>query len=419
MQPSAYQEHPLWTAVSGLGDALGEAPKPDGDDLHKIERVRTTHRELDERRDLDPYLMDETMLDQAQTAAEAVRVAMAAYASDPDGSANELDTAVAQTAQVLTHLRAWPQPPADTATKATKAAASKFHTTVDEMLGALRERADGLTARLDNIDEQGKERAETVKAELQDLSGTIETAQTEVTALAGRLTTQIDSQKTAFDAEANARSEAFSAEVEKLSEQAQKQAEDLAAKAKDAQDAQTARADEILGALADREQRAKALLDATSRHAIAGDYGKWAARQAKIAINWTIATVVIGLGIAVALYVAIDSTADDSIQFTLYKTGVSVIGLIVAGYCARQAAEHRREERVAKRLHLDLNALEPFLENVQDPAALRTEIAKRVFVPEQPDKPEPVPRLGFRRGLSVTEVTALLAAFKGGNPPVP
>ncbi len=420
MRPSDYQQHPLWDAVEGLGATLSAAPKPDGEDMHKIERVRAVYDELTQCRALNPYLMDEGLLDQAQTGADAVRMAMATFVEDPGAQAAQLDTAVAQTAQILTNLRTWPQPPADTATKATRAAASRFHTTVDEMIGALRERADGLSVRLDEIDGQGQERTTAAKDELAGLKAAIEQSQAEVTALASRLTDQIETQRTSFEAEAQTRSQSFVAEVDELREAAKNETDAFAVRAKDAHDQQAAKANEILKVLAEREGRAKALLDSTSRHAIAGDYGKWAARQARNAIVWTVATVVIGLGTAALLFRAIDSTADDSIQFTLYKTGVSVIGLIVAGYCARQAAEHRREERVAKRLHLDLNALEPFLEHVEDPAALRSEIARRVFVPEQPRQQEPAPRFGFGRGLNVTELTALLAVLKGsGGPPPP
>lgn len=420
MQPSEYHQHPLWEAVDGLGTALHDAPKPDGDDLHKIERIRAVHDELDQRRELNPYLMDDALLEQAQTGTEAVRTALTTYVGDPEANAAQLDAAVTQTTQVLTYLRTWPQPPADTATKATKAAASRFNTTVDEMLGALRERADDLAARLDEIDGQGQERTDAAKEELAGLQTAIEQSQTEVTALATRLTEQIETQRTSFEGEAKTRSQSFDTEVEELREAAKTEAAAFAERSKEAHAEQVTKADEVLKVLADREERAKALIDSVSRHAIAGDYGKWAARQARAAVMWTAATVVIGLGTAVALYLAIDSTADDSIQFTLYKTGVSVIGLIVAGYCARQAAEHRREERVAKRLHLDLNALEPFLENVEDPAALRTEIARRVFVPEQPKQQAAPPRFAFGRGLNLTELTAFLAVFKGtGGPPTP
>jgi hypothetical protein len=420
VQPSDYKQHPLWAAVDGLGTALVDTPEPDGHDLHKIERIRAVHDELDQRRELNPYLMDENLLDQAQTGTEAVRTAMTAYVGDPAANAAQLDTAVAQTTQILTYVRTWPQPPADTATKATKAAASRFHTTVDEMLGALRERADGLAVRLDEIDGQGQERTDAAKEELAGVQTAIEQSQAEVTALATRLTEQIETQRTSFEGEAKTRSQSFDAEVEELREAAKTEAEAFAERSKEAHAEQAAKSAEILKVLAEREDRAKALLDSTSRHAIAGDYGKWAARQARNATVWTVATVVIGLATAALLFRAIDSTADDSIQFTLYKTGVSVIGLIVAGYCARQAAEHRREERVAKRLHLDLNALEPFLEHVEDPTALRTEIARRVFVPEQPKQQEAPPRFGFGRGLNVTELTALLAVLKGtGGPPPP
>jgi hypothetical protein len=420
VQPSEYQQHPLWEAVTGLGAALDSAPSPDGDDIHKIERIRAVHAELDQRRDLNPYLMDETLLDQAQTTVEAVRSATAAYADDPQANAAQLDTAVAQTAQVLTAVRTWPQPPADTATKATKAAASRFHTSVDEMLGSLRDRANGLAARLDEIDAQGQERTDAAKEELAALQKAIEQSRTETTALATRLTEQIETQRTSFETEAATRTESFEAEVEALREKAKEHADALVAQSQEARDEQTAKADEYLKSLKRREDQARKLLDATSRHVIAGDYGKWSARQATTAIRWTIAAVAIGLGTAAVLVYALDGASDDSLQFTLYKTGISVVGLIIAGYCARQAAEHRREERVAKRLHLDLNALEPFLEHVEDPAALRTEVARRVFVPQQPDQPEQLPRFGFRRGLSVSELAALITAVRGTEvPPAP
>jgi chemotaxis protein histidine kinase CheA len=420
VQPSEFKQHALWSATDGLGVALDNAPQPDGDDLHKVERVRAVHDDLAQRRDVNPYLMDENLLDQVHTGIDAVRTAMAAYVADPEAGAAQLDTAVAQTTQVLTYLRTWPQPPADTATKATKAAASRFHTSVDEMLGALKQRADALAARLEEIDGQGQERTETAKEELAALQTAIEQSQTETTALATRLTEQIETQRTSFEAEAKSRSQSFTAEVEELREAAQTEATAFAERSKEAHADQKAKADEILKVLAEREERAKALLDATSRHAIAGDYGKWAARQARAAMIYTILAVVIGLATAGVLLYSLGGAADDSIQFTLYKTGISVVGLIIAGYCARQAAEHRREERVAKRLSLDLAALEPFLEHVEDPTALRTEIARRVFVPEQPKQQEAPPRFGFGRGLNITELTALLAVLKApGGPPAP
>lgn len=413
MEPNEYHRHPLWTAVTGLGEAIERVPDPkDEDGLHTLQRVRATLDELDQRRALNPYLVDEPMCDQLETGTDAVLAAMSDYADDPEGSAAQLDTAVAQTSQVLAQLRTWPTPPADTATRATKAAASKFNTSVDEMIGTLSKKADGLAKRLEEIDSDGKECAEVANATLDQLRSDIEQSRQDVSSLAERLSAQIDSQRTAFEAESQQRSTSFDREVADLRTAVKEQTDSLAQRSQESHDAQLAKAEEVLAALNKHEERARALLDSTSRHAIAGDYGKWAARQALIAIIWTVVAVVVGLSTAVALLLAIGSAADDSIQFTLYKTGVSVIGLIVAGYCARQAAEHRREERIAKRLHLDLNALEPFLEQVENPEKLRTEIARRVFVPEQSASPEQAPRFAIPRGLSVREVTALAAVLK-------
>jgi hypothetical protein len=102
---------------------------------------------------------------------------------------------------------------------------------------------------------------------------------------------------------------------------------------------------------------------------------------------------------------------NDSTQFLVSKSTVGLIGLIVAGYAARQAAEHRAEERTAKRLGLDLAALEPFLENVEDPKELRVDIARRVFAPESSTTDEP--RFAFgRRGMSLGELAEFVKVIR-------
>ena len=93
------------------------------------------------------------------------------------------------------------------------------------------------------------------------------------------------------------------------------------------------------------------------RHAVAGEYATWAAKQATAAFRWTIAALVIGLGtVGLLMYTIGLASADESVQFTFYKISISVIGLIVAGYAARQASD-TDQERLAKKLALDLAAL--------------------------------------------------------------
>lgn len=409
MRPQELQAHPLWGVVKQIGDALERTPEPGNEEQHHaLQRLRAAHRELSMRHDVDAYVMDEVLVEPAHTAADAVRSYLEAWIEDPDESPEQLDAAVTATAQVLSALRDWPSPHADEHSQAMQDRASQFERDVEAMVRGLSRSLNALSGKLRDIDDQAGERATEATAKLEELSADIVAAKDEVSSLATRLTNQIESHSTAFDAESTARTAAFDTAVAEYDN-----------RAGEALNAREEAADAVLDRLGVVEGQARVLLDSMSRHAIAGDYGKWAARQARIATIWTISAVAVGLLTGGALFTTFDNAAADSIQFTLYKTGVSLIGLIVAGYCARQAAEHRGEERRAKRLHLDLNALEPFLANVDDPGALRTQVAERVFAPQETRSDDGPSRSFIQRGLNLTEITQLIAVIRGVPPSGP
>lgn len=62
----------------------------------------------------------------------------------------------------------------------------------------------------------------------------------------------------------------------------------------------------------------------------------------------------------------------------IWKTSVSALTLAIATYMGREASGHRKEARDAQ---LDLNALEPFLANMDEKTAhdLREQFAKQTF----------------------------------------
>lgn len=76
------------------------------------------------------------------------------------------------------------------------------------------------------------------------------------------------------------------------------------------------------------------------------------------------------------------SAKDDTVQFVIYKVSIGLLAATVAGYAAKQASEHRVQERRFKRLALDVAALEPFLATLEDATTIRDEFAKRAFAPE-------------------------------------
>jgi hypothetical protein len=160
-----------------------------------------------------------------------------------------------------------------------------------------------------------------------------------------------------------------------------------------------------------KREQAAALLKATSNDVISGDYRGWATKQGKIAFRWDVATVAIGLVTVGALVWVVLGARNDSTQFLISKSAVGLIGLIVAGYAARQASDHRAEERIANRLALDLAALEPFLENVAEPEKLRAEIARRVFIPASSEETERRYWFG-RKSMTLSELLELLKILR-------
>ncbi|MGL5823421.1 MAG: hypothetical protein ACRCYU_00935 [Nocardioides sp.] len=338
------------------------------------------------------------------------------YVSNPEGYQPQLRAAADYLQNVLTSARQhFPINMSDEATRAAKAASTRYRHALDAEVDGLKTRIHELEALVMETENRQVANHDSANGALSDLQDKMDTSNSEIDRLATKLNAQIDAQRTAYETEATERAATFKAAEAERSKDEEARVEKEATAAKKARESQDAAATAALASLKAHEKQAAALVDTTSRHAVSGDYGTWASRQARAAFCWTVVTVTIGLGTVVGLIYAIRSAADDSIQFTVYKTSISVIGLIVAGYCARQASEHRSEERTAKRLALDLAALDPFLQNVDDPGTLRTEIARRVFAPEA--QTSETGGLRTRRGsLSLTELAQLMAIFKNQPP---
>jgi hypothetical protein len=75
-----------------------------------------------------------------------------------------------------------------------------------------------------------------------------------------------------------------------------------------------------------------------------------------------------------------------------------VVFSALGGYLATQSREHRDEERKARRRHLDLRALGPFIVDlsVEEQQKIRGELARNAFLSQTVDSPtERSPRRGI------------------------
>lgn len=415
MKVEEFEAHPLWSTLSQLqGDLNPEVVIEDEGDRLALRRVHTVVEYVDTLRDVSPELVEPEGLANLYTYVQQIQNHLRNYDADPVANQPHLPAAAAVVPEIMSVVRnQFPSPTPDEVTRAAKAAATRYKNSLDEQVKLLIAQVGDLRAAVDHEQAKRAEEATAATARVAALEAQIAASAAEAETQAARLTAQIDAQAATFTTEAAARAAEFAAAQKALNAA---EAERLTAVSEDASTKLSevdAKAKTALKKVTDYEAQAAALVDTTSRHAIAGDYGTWAARQGKAGFLWTLAAVALGVLTMVGMVVAIKFGDTKSIEFTVYKTTISAVGLILAGYAAKQASEHRREERIAKRLALDLAALEPFLEHVTDPEALRTEIAKRVFVPQTEAGSAQETHLRTRRGaLSIRELTALLAELK-------
>lgn len=415
MKAEEYEAQAAWTTLGTLQGLLEKDLRPDADDeRYAVRRLHSVAEFVDALREVDPTLVEPAALSDVNTHLTQIVNHLNAYTSDMDANKAHLSAAATQVTSVMTSVRQqFPTWIPDEATRAAKAASTRYKNALDAEAERLVEMVDDLKAQLADAHTQRQDDQTAASERLDELQQQITSAETEIGTLTTKLSAQIDTQRTAFEAEATQRSAAFK-EAEQLRETAEadrvERAVEAARKAREQQETDAA---SLLAKLETYKTQAASLVDTTSRHAIAGEYGTWSSHQARAAFWWTVVAVVIGVGTVGGLIFAVKSAADDSIQFTVYKTSISIIGLIVAGYAARQAAEHRREERTAKRLALDLAALGPFLEQVTDPGDLRSEIARRVFVPERAAGTDSEPHLKAGKGsLTISELAQLVAVLR-------
>lgn len=417
MKIEDFNSHALWNTFDALQEKVeGDLQLTDDEDRYNARRLHSIVEYLDSLRDVDPVLLEPQALQDMNSHLQQVNNALDNYVANPVSNRQYLTSAATAVANVTALARSNLVPfVPDEAQRAAKAASTRYKNALDAEVERLKGEVDAVSEELAAEKRQREDDEAAATERLSELTAVIAERGSRIDALEIKLGAQLDQQRTAFEEEAASRASAFKeAETEREDAEAAR-LETAAAVAVEARAKQDADALALIEKLESYNKQAAALVDTTSRHAIAGDYGTWASNQATSAFWWTIATVVIGLGTVGGLIYAVGSAANDSIQFTVYKTSISVIGLIVAAYCARQAAEHRKEERTAKRLALDLAALEPFLEQIDDPRELREEIARRVFVPER-QSPDGDGAVRVKGGaMSVTQITELLTALNVGN----
>lgn len=133
--------------------------------------------------------------------------------------------------------------------------------------------------------------------------------------------------------------------------------------------------------LATMEKEARNLVNSTARATISARYGEYARRQGVVATMWSVAAVTVAIYALFQLTQLVADFQDVTVAEAIFKATATTAILATAGLMGTEARGHRREARDAKRTQLDLNALDPFLANleVEERNAMRKEFAYRIF----------------------------------------
>lgn len=174
----------------------------------------------------------------------------------------------------------------------------------------------------------------------------------------------------------------FTTVLEAHSERSKELLDQLSQEAESQRDNTREQAQELIDDMEGLKEQAATLVDAVGTIGTAAGYGKYAAQQ-KTNADWlrlsAVGVVLIAVGFAVW---ALASTGTGvTWQRSVAKlTVVTLLGALAA-YLGRQSAVHREREAAAKKVQLELAALDPYLA-LMDPetrSEVKKEIAQRLF----------------------------------------
>lgn len=388
----SYTGHPLWAAVDAALASLdtGCEQVPDFDHA-EADRVRFVLNYVKELGESPQPLVSQATLDGCRAPVVTLTQVLDQWrvGQEPsllsDAASNRVDA-------VLDSLRGWPVAK-DRYAKGVIAAAEGFVEASHNELDTLRGQVAGLNDELTSLREQ----LEADRAAAAAAATAVQQQVTAVETATDKQTTRLDDALNGLQATfATAEAERAAAHTTAMTEQA-KEAADQRSDMEEDLDQDRAKwaglAQGALDDLGDLKKQAESLVNAVGLSATSTEYGKYAEQERKAANFWRwVAAVGFIAAFAAFLVMLLTGfgghiTGDTPWQVVVFKVTGSA-GLLALGvYASRESSSHRKAERSAKSIQLDLAALEPFIANMseEDKSTVRLGAALRLFVPPSRD----------------------------------
>ena len=400
LNESSHREHPLWQVAQDTLDALqlsesGVPEGPDPDDVADVAALVGYVRGLQE---CPSPIVTKHYLDQFQVDVANLLSQIPGWLQAP---AQNVDTIRASVENIAVRARSYPVTK-DSYSYGVRASFEAVVATASDRLNGLQVKVDDQVARLSALDARAVQIGADATTELESLKQQIEEAGETISMQITRLDTALTNQQTAFaDAEAKRQSLTTDAEAKRQSQASELFAstktmhaelrEQNKSEAEQERKSLEAAASEVLANLQNMEDHARDLVGAIGIDGTATSYGLYAKQERRTANFWRwTAAILFVLAFALFLGFIVLERIDGGTpwQAVAIKFGGSLALLAGGGYASRESSQHRARERSAKDTELLLNALEPFIANLesdQDKENLRKDVAAKVFAARLPN----------------------------------
>jgi hypothetical protein len=404
---SAYTSHPVWAQASALGDMLDRGPEPvDDNEAAHYDRLRWLQAQLVDVAENPSLLVSSSALTQLHNTLNQVTSTLANWVNGSGGT-YLVNAATGLTDNVLDALRGWPATK-DRYQRGLLRAGVEFQKSAETLIAELQQRvrdqADELARDRATFEERVQNLENASQEVLEELRAKVEAAGNEITTQTGRLDAALNGLQATFSQAENDRAAAHTAALDQQ-KTAAREAADAAKQGAAAQLAEIgSNADQELARLAQLKGQAEKLVDAIGLTGTATEYGSYATQERKAANGWRYVAVG-GFLAAFALFLVTlwKSHVDGGTpwQVVVFKLAGSIALLALGAYAGHESRDHRREERRAKSVQLDLAALDPFIATLDDTEQhdIKAAAARRLFT-------QPLPPAAGPDGDHATDPTA-------------
>jgi len=254
-------------------------------------------------------------------------------------------------------------------------AISRFKQSVNGSRSAITRQLDDLTTRIDATNSTVDQRVDTLSAAVDAVAATVAAAEAQIQQL------QLSYQNAFDEAQTNRTSE-YDRQLKAQRAEAQTALTEVQADLGQFRDAERARVSELVGEAEASNSRIDVILGLVGEKGLVGKYAETADAERALALKWRIVAGVFAAGAIVAAVISVVHKPESGWQGFAPRLTLTLLIGALAAYCGSVANDHRKAEKQARQVGLQLAAIKPYLQDLTDDTlrdAVLSVIATQLF----------------------------------------